>query len=341
MAQDLAGDVVVHRLQLFTDGSCIGNGTDEATAGIGVYIAHGDPRNVSKAVSHEKKTNNTAELLAIIEALKIILVEAQVLLAKAQATVSRLPGAFSAKICSDSTYALDALTKYLQAYKKNGFRTRFGTPAHNSDLIKEAGDLIEIAEKQSIDLNFEKVTAHTNEHDGNHFADILALAAAQGFPGLPTCHDPCANRASEVLELYKQNQQHGKIGKKRKQLASKPSKRSRDSTPPRDALRKPAKVHCSVGAKDVSFSYNDWVCSINKSVCHQWPAFRDLVRGDIPEIELKGVHTRIVYLKPGGPMENEGEPRVRFETSLEAGLTTYKELPLSACLTAFETAAQV
>ena len=56
---------------IYTDGSCINNGKKNAKAGIGVYFGENDKRNVSKRIKG-KQTNNTAELKAILKAIKII-----------------------------------------------------------------------------------------------------------------------------------------------------------------------------------------------------------------------------------------------------------------------------
>ena len=54
---------------IYTDGSCSGNGSSDACAGIGVYFPWDTSKNISKKVIG-KSTNNTAELGAILEALK-------------------------------------------------------------------------------------------------------------------------------------------------------------------------------------------------------------------------------------------------------------------------------
>ncbi len=56
---------------IYTDGSCFGNGSKGARAGIGVYFPWDKSKNISKKVIG-KSTNNTAELGAILEALKSV-----------------------------------------------------------------------------------------------------------------------------------------------------------------------------------------------------------------------------------------------------------------------------
>ncbi|KAF9780845.1 hypothetical protein BJ322DRAFT_1011739, partial [Thelephora terrestris] len=55
-------------LTVYTDGSCIGNGTAEARAGSGVWYAPQDPRNASIRVPGKAQSNQVGELLAILHA---------------------------------------------------------------------------------------------------------------------------------------------------------------------------------------------------------------------------------------------------------------------------------
>src|SRR3989338_757095 len=59
-------------LILYTDGACQGNGKSEARAGVGVFVALDDPRNISLPLDMAPHTNNRAELWAIKLALDLI-----------------------------------------------------------------------------------------------------------------------------------------------------------------------------------------------------------------------------------------------------------------------------
>ncbi|XP_057335458.1 ribonuclease H1-like [Microplitis mediator] len=54
------------RIQIYTDGSCFGNGTTEPAAGLGVYFGPNHPKNLSLPCVN-KNTNNGAELEAILQ----------------------------------------------------------------------------------------------------------------------------------------------------------------------------------------------------------------------------------------------------------------------------------
>ncbi|KAJ4460091.1 putative ribonuclease h1 [Paratrimastix pyriformis] len=58
---------------VFTDGSCVGNGSASATGGIAVYFGPADPRNIGRrlpATEFQPATNQRAELMALIAALQ-------------------------------------------------------------------------------------------------------------------------------------------------------------------------------------------------------------------------------------------------------------------------------
>ena len=60
-------------IPIYTDGACSKNGYAYAKAGIGVFFGDNDERNVSALVNSDyKQTNNVAELLAFIRAIKIV-----------------------------------------------------------------------------------------------------------------------------------------------------------------------------------------------------------------------------------------------------------------------------
>ncbi|KAJ7248903.1 hypothetical protein B0H12DRAFT_1301687 [Mycena haematopus] len=90
----------------YTDGSAIDNATDKVRAGAGVYFGDGDPRNKAIRIPDEMgPSNQVGEILAIKEAVEAAPLDAPL------------------KIFSDSKYAIDGLTKYLQNWQDDGFHT--------------------------------------------------------------------------------------------------------------------------------------------------------------------------------------------------------------------------
>ena len=85
-------------LVVYTDGPCTHNGTAEAKAGSGIWYGRGDPRNLAARVPGKEQSNQIGELLAILLAVK------------------NAEGNRDLRICSDSRFAIDGLTKHAQRY---------------------------------------------------------------------------------------------------------------------------------------------------------------------------------------------------------------------------------
>jgi ribonuclease HI len=138
---------------IFTDGACIHNGYPNAKAGIGVFFGVNDPRNISTRV-RGKQSNNTAELTAVIEAIRII-----------------LPITTPVLIVSDSIYAIRCATTYGKTNSKGGWKKDIP----NKELVKS---LYELVSSNSQYIQFRHIMAHTGSQDpysiGNEYADTLA-----------------------------------------------------------------------------------------------------------------------------------------------------------------------
>jgi ribonuclease HI len=139
-------------IPIYTDGACSRNGYMDAKAGIGVFFGDNDSRNVSEAVGGEyKQTNNVAELLAFIRAIKIVINDG---------------GKY--KIYTDSEYVIKCATNF-----NKWLKTKEKSEIKNFELVCE---LYELVEKNNI--KYEHVKAHTgltDEHSyGNEQADKLA-----------------------------------------------------------------------------------------------------------------------------------------------------------------------
>lgn len=140
---------------VYTDGACSNNGKPNAKAGIGIFFAKDDTRNLSKKIEG-KQTNNTAELSAIIETYFII--ENDILNGK------------NITIVSDSEYAIKCVSTYGHKCHNKNWNMDFP----NKELVKIAYNLYK--DKQNI--QFLHIKAHTNNTDihsiGNENADLLA-----------------------------------------------------------------------------------------------------------------------------------------------------------------------
>ena len=148
---------------IYTDGSCINNGYENAAAGYGVYYSKNDVRNVSLTFDG-LQTNNIAELLAIKHAF--------------EQSREDLDNGFKIGIVSDSTYAINSLTTYAEKREQNNWKGKIA----NRELIQEMYENMKeyIHSKK---IQFIKIKAHTTETDvhsiGNQHADILAYEASE------------------------------------------------------------------------------------------------------------------------------------------------------------------
>ncbi|KAJ7936664.1 ribonuclease H-like domain-containing protein, partial [Mycena leptocephala] len=91
---------------VYTDGSAIDNNTDNVKTGAGVYFGEDDPRNMAIRIPRAPgPSNQVGEIIAIKEAIETAPLNAPL------------------KIFSDSKYAIDGLTKNLQKWQDEGFRS--------------------------------------------------------------------------------------------------------------------------------------------------------------------------------------------------------------------------
>ena len=147
-----------NNLYVYTDGSCINNGSKNAKAGIGIFFSKKDPRNLSRELIGENLTNNIAELTAIIEAINLI---------KKEPFKNKI-------IVTDSEYAIKCTTTYGKKLEANNWltATKKETPP-NLELVKEVYRLT-----NKYNIQYQHIDAHTGLKDrhsiGNENADLLA-----------------------------------------------------------------------------------------------------------------------------------------------------------------------
>ncbi|XP_018564076.1 ribonuclease H1 [Anoplophora glabripennis] len=141
---------------VYTDGACENNGKANAKAGIGVYFGDEHPLNVSKPVEG-RPTNNTAEIQACVQALKVI----------------KSHGEDKAKILTDSEFTINCMTKWIKNWKKNNWKTASGGSVKN----KEDLQILDTIMKTFTDIKWVHVAGH-NGIKGNEEADKLARQGA-------------------------------------------------------------------------------------------------------------------------------------------------------------------
>jgi ribonuclease HI len=147
-------------INVYVDGSCINNGSQNAIAGYGVYFGEDDEKNEYGRVEG-KQTNNTGELTAIIRALEILKdIDIRI------------------NIYTDSEYVMKCAGYYTERLAKNEWKTQNDKIPPNLKLLKKLYELIK-NNKENIKLHH--IKAHTNLQDpnsiGNYHADRLANLA--------------------------------------------------------------------------------------------------------------------------------------------------------------------
>ena len=138
-------------VEIFTDGACKGN---PGPGGWGAVLRFGDKERELSG-GEVPSTNNRMELMAAIEALKAL---------KKPCRVS---------LTTDSNYVRDGITKWIQGWMRNGWRTSDKKPVKNAELWQA---LLEATAPHRIEWHW--VKGHAG-HPENERADALACAEAE------------------------------------------------------------------------------------------------------------------------------------------------------------------
>jgi ribonuclease HI len=139
-------------IQVYTDGACSGNPGPGGWAAILKYGGH--QKEISGNISYT--TNNRMELFAVISAL------------------GALKESCHVEVHSDSSYIVDAFEKkWIDNWKKNGWKTADKKPVENQDLWRL---LLLTMKKHSV--KYIKVPGHS-DHPENNRCDELAKREVQ------------------------------------------------------------------------------------------------------------------------------------------------------------------
>ena len=138
-------------IEIFTDGACKGNPGD---GGWGAIVRiDGDEQFLWGG--EKETTNNRMEMMAAIKALEF------------------LQDSSSLTLTTDSGYVKDGITKWLENWKKNNWKTSAKKPVKNQELWKKLDKLVKFH-----DVKWEWIKGHsTNIY--NNLADELAKKAAE------------------------------------------------------------------------------------------------------------------------------------------------------------------
>ncbi len=132
-----------------TDGACSGN---PGPGGWGALLKYNEHEKEINGFSLET-TNNIMELTAVIEALSIIKKKSEI------------------TIITDSNYVKDGITKWIDNWKKKGWKTANKKPVKNKNLWEKLDKLT-----NNHNITWKWVRGHTG-NPGNEKADALANEA--------------------------------------------------------------------------------------------------------------------------------------------------------------------
>lgn len=131
---------------IYTDGACSGN---PGKGGWGAVLKYGE---IKKQISgySDLTTNNKMELQAVIEALKLLKKRCDV------------------EIFTDSVYVKDGITKWINSWKMNNWKTSKKEPVKNKELWIELDNL-----RNQHNINWNWVKGHADD-EINNIVDKLA-----------------------------------------------------------------------------------------------------------------------------------------------------------------------
>lgn len=141
------------KIEIYTDGSCRGNGTKDATGGYGVVVLKDGKIHEAFRTPSTNTTNNREELKAILYSFLWYGVKEGEL----------------ATVYSDSSYCVNTFTNWMFNWESNGWKTSSKKTPENMDLIKAFYDW----HQKGFRINIKKIKGH----DGNiwnELADKLA-----------------------------------------------------------------------------------------------------------------------------------------------------------------------
>lgn len=144
------------KIIIYTDGSSLGN---PGPGGWGAIVANSEV--VEIGGREERTTNNRMELRAIIEGLKAL---------------DRTKG--NVTICTDSSYVIQGITKWVKHWKNNGWMTSAKKEVMNRDLWEGLHHEVEEREMFGM-IIWEQVEGHVGI-PANERVDIIATSLADG-----------------------------------------------------------------------------------------------------------------------------------------------------------------
>jgi len=146
----------VKKVQLITDGACLGNPGPGGWACLLRYNSH------QKEMwgSEPHTTNNRMELRAAIEGLRSLKEDCEV------------------EVITDSEYLKNGITTWIHAWKRKGWMTAARKPVVNQDLWKELDE--QVARHKT---TWSWTKGHASHADNNRCDELASMAASEQSSG--------------------------------------------------------------------------------------------------------------------------------------------------------------
>jgi ribonuclease HI len=144
------------KLDIYCDGSCLGNGKENSCGGWGVVVVVGDAVLKTYNKGYTNTTNNRMELEGMLFAIKAAKLLDQ-----------------EAEIFCDSAYVVNTVNQWMHNWANKGWIKSDKKPPENLDLVKQIYN--EMAFTKNITIT--KVKGHAN-NQFNNLADGLAVQAS-------------------------------------------------------------------------------------------------------------------------------------------------------------------
>ena len=147
----------MNRIEIFTDGSCLGNPGPGGWGSIIRTGSGGSLKEIELSGGKKMTTNNEMELSAVVEALR------------------KLKEPSEVSVTSDSQYVVKGMTSWVKGWIKNGWKTAAKKPVKNRELWEE---LHKLSTPHKVDWIW--IRGHSG-HSENERCDILANDAASQY----------------------------------------------------------------------------------------------------------------------------------------------------------------
>lgn len=152
-------DIVKANIDIYCDGACSPN---PGKSGTGVAVYHqGEINSLWYGAFNANGTNNTAELIGMLQAFKL-----------AKAYIAANPDK-TIQVLSDSKYSIDSITKWATGWKNKGWKKANGEAIKNPELVKACYSLYQEIKKH---ISITHVKGHANI-EGNELSDRMAVLA--------------------------------------------------------------------------------------------------------------------------------------------------------------------